>query len=161
MRCLKNVLNMLKDVGFTVKTLTTDNHRVNQNFIFENVNKYTDMFAWLDQVHVAKNMYYNFINKKTLTLPYLSTLKGKTIERTVRPDVSHLCTLFNMDQSLARVGHKLSHKVLNPSNLERQDVGLMVAATSPSTVAALRYVARQEKHTHLAWEDTALFFGVH
>ena len=150
-------LNMLKDVGFTVRTLTTDNHRVNQNFIFEKVNKYSDIFAWFDQVHVAKNMYYNFINKKTLTVPYLPTLKGEMIERTLKPDVSHLWTLFNMDQNLSRVGHKLSHKVLSPSNLERQNVGLMIAATDPSTVAALRYVARQEKDKYMAWEDTALF----
>ena len=62
---------MLKSAGFTVKTLTVDYRRLNQHFINEKLDKKHGIFAWYDQVHVAKNMYYNFINKKTLTLPYL------------------------------------------------------------------------------------------
>ena len=47
-----------------------------------------------------------------------------------------------MDQKILRIGHKLSHKVLDPSNLERQNVKLMLAATDPITVAALIKVHR-------------------
>ena len=31
----ENCLRMLSFAGFTIKALTTDNHRVNQNFIFD------------------------------------------------------------------------------------------------------------------------------
>ena len=57
---------MLKLAGFTAKTLTTDNHRVNQKFISVKLNDELEIYAWCDQVQIAKNMYYNFLNKKTL-----------------------------------------------------------------------------------------------
>ena len=42
-----------------------------------------------------------------------------------------------MDQSILRVEHNFSYKMLNPTNIERQNVGLVLAATDPSTVAVL------------------------
>ena len=62
-----------------------------------------------------------------------------------------------MAQKPLRIGNKLSHKVLHPSNLERQNVGLLLAATDPITVAALRYIASQHPDKYREWEDTALF----
>ena len=41
---------MLMQAGFTVKTLTTDNRKVNQNFIFEKLNKDIEIFAWYESV---------------------------------------------------------------------------------------------------------------
>ena len=63
------------------------------------------------------------------------------IESFIQTSVRSLYTIFCIDQSILRVGHKLSYKGLSPPNIERQNVGLMLAATDASTVAALRFMS--------------------
>ena len=41
----ENCLRILTNAGFTTKILTTDNHRVTQNFIFEKINKELEVHA--------------------------------------------------------------------------------------------------------------------
>ena len=62
-----------------------------------------------------------------------------------------------MDQNKLRIAHKLFYNLLNPSSLERRNVKFMLAATDPSTVAALRYIAANYPEDYYSWNDTALF----
>jgi hypothetical protein len=154
--------NILIDNNFDLHSLTTDNHRVNQSFIrlmggdeFA-VTIPPRVFVFYDPVHISKNMYYMLLNKTIIMLPWLPTLKEeRKHNEVVTANMSHLRQLFAKDQGAIRSGHKLTHKVINPSNLERQSVGLMAAAVNPSTIAALRFYAKQEGLSD--WNDTALF----
>ena len=81
-------------------------------------------------MHIAKNKYYNFI-KMNLQLQYLPTIE-ETVNRIIKLSMSHLWAIAMDQNHLSR----LSHKVLKQSNLGRQNVGIMIAAIGPSTVAA-------------------------
>lgn len=70
--------------------------------------------------------------------------------------LSHLDLLLNYEKFRGiKSSHKLSHKVLHPSKIERQNVSLAVAATHESTVAALRLLAMEKGKPELT--DTADF----
>lgn len=154
--------DILTDINFDVHSLTLDNHRVNQSFIRHMggeefpVTIPRRVFVYYDPVHISKNMYYMLLNKTIIMLPWLPTLKEeRKHNQVVTANMSHLRQLFAKDQGAIRSGHKLTHKVISPSNLERQSVGLMAAAVNSSTVAALRFYAKQEDLPD--WNDTALF----
>lgn len=154
--------DILTDINFDVHSLTLDNHRVNQSFIRHMggeefpVTIPRRVFVYYDPVHISKNMYYMLLNKTIIMLPWLPTLKEeRKHNQVVTANMSHLRQLFAKDQGAIRSGHKLTHKVISPSNLERQSVGLMAAAVNSSTVAALRFYAKQEDLPD--WNDMALF----
>ena len=70
--------------------------------------------------------------------------------------LGHLDTLLWCEKYKGlKIGHKLTHKVFHPSNVERQSVSLAMAATHNSTVAALRLYADQKQCPE--FHDTADF----
>ena len=86
--------------------------------------------TFYDTTHIFKNMYYSFLNRKILkfkNFPWHSkrrtpvTCTGNDTLHTVKFD--HLKKILNKEFGLpAKMGYKLSNKVVNPSNIERQSV---------------------------------------
>ena len=160
------VLKSLTVIGFTVVSVTTDGHRTNQSF--HNalghdgvhpeyiINPYsTDsnsrIYTMYDSVHLFKNMYFNLLNKKTLTCPSLSDA-----ETNLHVQFNHLLQVHNMEQGKeVKMAYRLTDKVLHPSTIERVNVQLAVSATHETTIAALDYYGQKEERS--GFKETAEF----
>ena len=100
-------------------------HTTNAQFI-------NAVFNEVNEEHIFKNMYYSPLNRKILkfkNFPWHSkwstpvTCTGNDTLHTVKFD--HLKKSLNKEFGLpAKMGYKLSDKVVNPSNIERQTVSL-------------------------------------
>ena len=151
------VLRSLTDIGFTVVSVTTDGHRTNQSFhnslgqhgvhpeyILNPYSGGSDdrIYTMYDTVHLFKNMYFNFLNKKNLLCP---PFPGS--ESPMNAKFAHLVKVYNMENgSVAKMAYKLTDKVLHPTNFERVNVQLAISATHETTTAALDYFGQKEEH---------------
>ena len=150
------VLKTLTEIGFCVVSCTTDGHRTNQSFhnsLGTNgqhpewiINPYsTDgarVYTMYDTVHLFKNFYNNLLNKKTLECP---PMPGT--EAPLRAASKHLEQLYLLELGgEVKMAHRLTDKVLHPTNVERVNVHLAMAATDESTVSALRFFSQKEEH---------------
>ena len=89
----------------------------------------------------------------TTLLPF----PGLQDSRPLKVNFGHLIRLHNMERGdPVKLTYKLTDKVLQPSALERVNVGLAAAATQSSALAALRYFAAN-KPGCAEFEDTAVF----
>ena len=158
-------LKTLTEIGFVVVSVTTDGHRTNQSFHNSLgtdgkhpewiVNPFSTteakIFTMYDTVHLYKNFYFNLMNKKTLVCPPM--LDGGA---PLHADFKHLEQLYSMESGAeVKMAHRLNDKVLHPTNIERVNVRLAMAATHESTVSALRYFSQQEEYR--AFTGTADF----
>ena len=146
-------MKRLTDVGFTVVSVTTDNHRVNQSWhnslgddnvhpvsvrnpYFKNEEHFHILY---DSVHIFKNIYYCLLKNKKLEDPPFPL---SATPRYLYVDFNHLVKIYNYERgNPAKLAHKLNDKVLRPSALERVNVSLAAAATHESTTKALRHFA--------------------
>jgi len=75
----------------------------------------------------------------------------------VNASFSHLEDLFNLELGKpVKMAHKLSDKVLHPSNIECTNVQLADSLFHDSTISALKFYAH-EPCGEKSWEDTAYF----
>lgn len=152
-----NKVNEITNIGYTVVSVSTDNHRSNQawhNSLIEGVTDHPmhignpaklaqRLYTFYDTTHNFKNMYYCLLNRKVLkfkNFPWVSdrntpvTCNGKDTMHTVKLD--HFKKIVTKEFGHpAKMGYKLTDKVLNPSNIERQSVSLAAAATDATTTA--------------------------
>ena len=78
-------------------------------------------------------------------------------KKPLKIEFSHLERVYNMERgNPTKMAHKLTDKVLHPSNLERVNVKLTAAATHESTTAALRQFAQLQPSLR-DFNDTAEF----
>ncbi|KAF0311117.1 hypothetical protein FJT64_018038 [Amphibalanus amphitrite] len=124
-------LKGLTELGLTVVSVTTDNHRTNQawhrslgtdghhpEYV---INPYSDdeekIFTLYDTVHVFKNLYYGMMRNKSLRLP---PLPGSEDQPDLEVSFDHLKRIHEMEYgNPAKLAYKLTDRVLNPSVLER------------------------------------------
>lgn len=150
------VLKGLTEIGFTVVSVTTDNHRVNQswhNHLGEDdrhpvfiKNPYSlerkPVHTLYDTVHIFKNLYYGLLRNRSLIVP---PFPGSENPRQLNVNFDHLVRVYNLECGQpGKLAYRLTDKVLNPSALERVKVSLAAAATHESTTQALRYFAKNQ-----------------
>ena len=71
-------------------------------------------------------------------------------------NIDYLVSIYNRELGMeAKMAHRLTDKVLNPSSIERTNVQLVGAATQESTTTALIYYA--DKCNMPAYKETAAF----
>jgi len=156
------VLKTLTECGFVVVANSADNHAINIKFYTHELCDGTllpfvqhpflngeKIFLLFDPVHIFKNIYNNFVNRKIFDCPEFD---GETIGQA---EFSHIEELFHIECGKPiRMAFKLSEKVLHPTNIEKTNVRLADALFHDSTIAALEFYAstQQEK-----WWSTVKF----
>lgn len=173
------VLQGLTEIGYQVVSVTTDGHKVNaafqsllgvtpdkpwfaNPFLKQHEDKELEL-NWLghdkkiyvlyDSVHLWKNAFYQLLNNKKLVAP---PFPGSESQEDIHVNINHLVSIYNKELGMeAKMAHRLTDKVLNPSAIERTNVQLVGAATHESTTTALVYYA--DKCNMPAYKETAAF----
>jgi len=146
--CTLKVLGMLDKVGFNVFCLLSDNNRVNRNMFAElcggTLTPYTAhpvdsskrLFFLFDSVHLLKCVRNNWLGQSdsdcTFVFPDISD--GSLC----KASLSHVRSLYAAEKDcFIKEAPGLSHKYLYPSNLERQNVQLVLKLFSDKTIVGL------------------------
>ena len=96
-----------------------------------------------DPTHIIKNVYNNFLTRKTFELPVLSPL----VPRPLTANFSDVVAVYDEEcHKCLRIAHKLSETVLNPKTIEKVNVRLALSVLHESTISALK---------HYGYTDTA------
>ena len=155
--CLK-VLQLLKDVGLRVVSLSADNHPVNRSFyrsLSDDINSpcvnpcdsSLKLHLLIDHTHNVKNIYNNF--QKRVKFDFPSGLPFNSA------NFNHIKELYDLESAMSvRMAHKLTKVVLMPTNIQRASAKLSFSLFSDSTVAALKYHASRD---HPEWSETCKF----
>ena len=156
------VLKTLTECGFVVVVNSADNHAINQKFFTHDlcggkllpfiphpfINN-AKIFLLFDPVHIFKNIYNNFVNRKIFDCP---KFEGETIGLV---EFCHIEELFHIEcGKQIRMAYKLNEKVLHPTNIEKTNVRLADALFHDSTIAALEFYASAQ---HEKWWSTVKF----
>jgi len=145
----KDVLLMLRELGFKVITLISDNNRLNRK-MFEQlcggilispvanpVDTSSPIFLLFDTVHLFKCIRNNWINQRnpaqTFIIPSSDNVNvGECIS------FKQIVDLYNSESaSIVKLAPQLSQKVLFPSNFDRQNVQYAVNLFNEKNIAAL------------------------
>jgi hypothetical protein len=150
---LKKVIIGLEKIGFMVICLVSDNNSINRKALsyFSNPPKLSivyphpidpnrPLFFVIDSVHILKCVRNNWINQKNSEKCMYFPDFDKLYE-----SVSIKCASFNTLKKLHEIEkanivkyeHKLTFKALEPSNLERQNVKLVLQVFNEYVVNAL------------------------
>lgn len=146
----QRVIDLLKNCGFHVISIISDNNRVNRN-LFQHLlpsndefcvtypNSSVPMFVTYDFVHILKNIRNNWLNlkdsEKTFVFPPFLNLDSSPLKAKIqdlRNLYKHKC------DDLIKTAYKLNYKSLYPSNLERQKVSLVCNVFHETTYCALK-----------------------
>ena len=162
---LKVYMTLLKTVvkiGFDVTVTLVDGHSSNCKFYKDELcsgmlNCYIDnplksqnrIFLLFDPVHIFKNFYNNFINKKFFVCPLFEN-------EVLKPNMEHVIDIYKTELGKSvKIAHRLSDKVLHPASIERTNVSLADAMFHESTIAALKFYA--VKNSRPEYNETANF----
>ena len=148
----RNCVKALTEIGFSVKLTVVDGLDANVKFyksvsdssvpkpVIPNPSSPSNTIALAhDTTHLFKNIYNNLNNYGSFTCP---SWDEEGVEYTAQ--FSHVCELFALEATKpVRIAHKLSHKVLNPSSLEKTNVKLADSFFHQSTINGLNYYAKR------------------
>ena len=113
------------------------------------------IFCLYDTVHLFKNIYNNWANKKLFICPNVDENGEKS---KLKPNFHHLQELYELEHGMfPKMAHKLIDNVLHPQSIEKTNVSLADAAFHKSTMNALNYYA---KNGYQHFEDTAVFIKI-
>ena len=155
----RSCLTVLKDIGFDVRLTVADGLDANAKF-YKNISKDIapkskilnpasppDFIALAhDTTHLFKNIYNNLCNYGTFVCP---SFTEKDVQYTAK--FSHVCELYELELNKPiKLAHKLNHKVLSPSSLEKTNVKLADSFFHESTINALEYYAKNAGHPDFA-----------
>ena len=172
-------LRSLEGIGFHAIAVITDNNAINRkamlNFCLppqlltvypHPCDSSRPLFFILDSVHIFKCIRNNWLNQKTegkcLIFPHfnfadVSTSVGSDSEtQSACASLSSLKQLHHLEaDSTIKYAYKLSAKALFPSNLERQNVKLVIQIFNEHVSHALHQLGQKFSFPH--WENTAAF----
>ena len=78
------------------------------------------IFLLFDPVHIFKNYYNNFVNRKYFECP---DFDGTV----VKPNMQHIREIYTLELLRSvKIAHRLSDKVLNHASIEKSNVSLTV-----------------------------------
>ena len=147
MICIKS----LKKIGFDVVATSVDGFSANRAFYQNSLchghiepcikNPFDDngtIYLLFDTTHLFKNIYTNFLNRRTFICPNFRGIEMK-------PNFEHLITIYQNElNSGVKMAHKLNDTVLNPRPIERSKVNLADACFHDSTIATLQYYSNED-----------------
>ena len=146
--CTLKVITMLESAGYEVFCLISDNNRVNRNmfadlcggdlkpFVQHRCAAHRKLFFLFDSVHLLKCIRNNWLGQSDVD----NTFAFPDIEdgSICKASLSHLRQLYASERdNYVKMAPGLSYKVLNPSNLERQNVKLALRLFDEKTITAL------------------------
>ena len=153
--CFDKIMILLNEVGFNVVGISVDNAAANRKFYKDFLcegswkasiaNPFTggEIFLIFDPTHIIKNVYNNFLTRKTFELPVLSPL----VPRPLAANFSDVVAVYDEEcHKCLRIAHKLSETVLNPKTIEKVNARLALSVLHESTISALK---------HYGYTDTA------
>jgi len=157
------VLKEISNIGFKVAAVLTDAHTANRRFFVEELcngslstsiqhpfEANSRIFLLFDSVHVFKNLYNNFLNRREFDCP---PFEGNTM----KAKFEHVVDLHKKEMGTGlKYAYKLSDKVLAPQPIERTKVQLADNFFHDSTVAGLEYYSE----IYPEWKNTANFMKV-
>lgn len=141
---MKRVIVTLEKLGFCVVSIITDNNAINRKAVSQFVsppklqivyphptNKSRPLFYVIDPVHLLKSVRNNWLNQKNVEKAmYFPNFPNFTNDNVNHFQTASLLSLKNLlcceSNSLLKFGYMLSLKSLSPSNLERQNVNLVL-----------------------------------
>jgi hypothetical protein len=160
----QKVVQCLSDIGFDVVTVSTDGHSSNRKFYSKElcqgkivpsiphpVREDHHIFMVFDPVHLFKNFFTNFLNRKVFSCPAFEDIE-------VSAKFDHIIQLYNHELGRPiKIAHKLTQKVLTPRPIERCNVMLAERCFHESTIAGLIYYGERG---FPEWKKTAAFLDL-
>jgi hypothetical protein len=159
------IVECVTEVGFDVVCVSTDGHSANRRFYAQElcrgkIQPYVahpvtgdKIFLLFDQVHLFKNFFTNFLNRRVFYCPAFEETDTDTATG-FAPNFKHLEQLYQHELSKpVKYAHKLTKKVLCPRPIERCNVMLAERTFHESTIAALNFYGDKFPE----WKDTAEF----
>ena len=176
---IKQVIIGIEKIGFTVICVLTDNNSINRkamsyfhsppqcSTVYRHpAQNSRPLFFMFDSVHLLKCIRNNWINQKTfdkcMQFPDFSL-----DELSVCDSVSRICNapfttlkkLHSLEaDSLLKHAYRLTLKALSPSNLEKQNVNLVVQIFNEYIVQALQTLG--EKHNLACFDKVAKYIHI-
>lgn len=145
---MKN-LELLNLCGFRVLTIIADNNRLNQS-TFRSLCQNSDnrisfefnglpIFVMYDTVHILKNVRNNWINLKNADKAFHFPAFDDNILKEAK--FSSLQNLYkNESNSIVKMAPNLNYKTCFPTNLERQNVKLVMNIFNEKTISAIKTI---------------------
>lgn len=152
------VLKTVTEIGFDIAATLTDAHSSNRRFFAKDLckgkmatyvlnpyNKSSKIFLVFDSVHIFKNFYNNFLNRRFFSCPAFE-------EEEISAKYEHVEQLYKLEMGHSvKYAHKLSDKVIAPQPIERTKVQLADRFFDDSTIAGLEHLGQDD------WKETARF----
>ena len=173
-------LKSLETIGFRVISVITDNNAINRKAMsnFSSppqlltayphpCDSSRPLFFILDTVHIFKCIRNNWLNQKTegkcLVFPHFNFANVSTSvtsdSQCAYASLSSLKQLHHLEvDSTIKYAYKLSAKALSPSNLERQNVKLVIQIFNEFVSHALHQLGGKFGIPH--WQNTAAFIDL-
>jgi len=158
--CFDKIIFLLHEIGFNVIGISVDNAAANRKFYKDFLcagiwkpfitNQFTGgkIFLIFDPTHIVKNVYNNWLTRKTFKLPSVVSL----VPEPLTANFSDVVAVYDEEcHKPLRIAHKLSETVLNPKTIEKVNVKLALSVLHESTISALR---------HYGYSETAAVFKV-
>lgn len=147
----KLVIDLINKCDFHVIVIVSDNNRINRNmfsllkgsspeYFINDIDPPYITFLMYDFVHILKNIRNCWLNKKDGFQSFIFPDFNNSDELLTAKfsDLKHLYHHNNNISVLLQHTHKLNHKTLYPSNLERYKVSLACNVFHESTYSALK-----------------------
>jgi len=165
-----NIIQALEKRGAKVVAIVNDNNRVNQSFLKSfkpmdttapwKVESPADpsrpLFLMYDTVHLFKNIRNNWLSEKQKMIEFTPSLELEASTSEVPTVVARwtdLKELADLEATTAVKLPTLTKASVEPSNIEKQKVSLVLNIFSEKTSAALKASAKSNP----SWKDTAIF----
>ena len=165
--CYNGVMNMLHKSGFQVIAICVDNLAANRKFyetflcggklkhsIPNNLCNGDPIFLCFDNTHNIKNIYNNFITRKSFLCPHPQSEHAESIN----PKMCDIKELFDLETGKPlKIAYKLKESVFNPTSIQRMSTQLASSIFCDSTIAALQFYSTK---CNKNWNDTYLFVSL-
>lgn len=170
---IADVLNMLERIGFQVISLIADNNIINrkayelmtpnktlQPSILHPLDSSRRLFFMFDTVHILKCIRNNWQTKRNVnkTLCYTDMNDPSKI---LCAQYRHLELVYEKEKEcLVKYGHTLSAKVLYPSAIQKQNVGLALKIFNDNNIVALKHATKDLPNVSQQINETVIFLNV-
>lgn len=173
---MKKIILGLENIGFRVISIVTDNNAINGkavsyfadpprlSIVYQHPAQRTrPLFFIYDAVHLLKCIRNNWLgqrdSQKTMRFPQFSQEKSYDNMKIMYAPFTTLLRLYALEKdSLLKYSYRLSLKALNPSNIEKQNVNLVLQVINEYVVQALLTLGKQ--HSLPFFADVAGFLEV-
>ncbi|XP_055928711.1 uncharacterized protein LOC129959843 [Argiope bruennichi] len=173
---IKKIIIGLENIGFKVICVVTDNNSVNQKAMSQfaspsqsysilyphPVNKERPLFFMIDTVHLLKNIRNNWINQKNVDkCMFYPNFKETTSEKNSQQDSSFktLKLLYETEKNnIVKYAYNLSLKALEPNNLEKQNVKLVLKIFNKFIPESLMNLGEKYEFPH--YKETAEYIRI-